>query len=162
MESPGRTPFARIVALGNPDRGDDAAALEVASRFRDQASVILAGRPGAGLLDLLPPEDTCLLLDVTWSGSPPGTLHRIPLADLAAAPLPDTRISSHGFGPGEALELARSLGRPLPNGLFLGIEGESYDLGMGISSAVRGALPRLEAAVRDFLASLHGDAVPGE
>jgi hydrogenase maturation protease len=146
----------RIVALGNPDRGDDGAALAVADRFRDEADVVLAGRPGAGLLDLLPSEERCILMDVVASGSPPGTLHRIPLDQLTRGVLPDSPMSSHGFGPGEALSLARALGRPLPGGLFLGIEGEAYGLGEGLSPAVRESLPRLEEAVRQGLAALRG------
>lgn len=145
---------ARIVAMGNPDRGDDGAALAVAARFRDREGirVILAGRPGPDLLDLLPTRERCLLLDVTWSRSPPGTIHRIPLAHLDPHSLPDARLSSHGFGPGEVLALARALERPLPPGLFLGIEGRSYDVGQELSPEVQKALPRLEREVRRFLA----------
>lgn len=145
----------RIVALGNPDRGDDGAVLLVASRFVDdpRALIVLAGRPGVDLLDLLPAGERCLLMDVTWSGSPPGTIHRIPLNELVPAVLPDQRVSSHGFGPGEALSLARALGRPLPRGLFLGIEGRSYDPGHELSPEVREALPKLEQEVRRFLPS---------
>lgn len=142
-----------MIALGNPDRGDDGAALLVASRFMDdpRAAVVLAGRPGAGLLDLLPARGRCLLMDVTLSGSPPGTIHRIPLQELDPAALPDLRVSSHGFGPGEALSLAGVLGRPRPPGLFLGIEGEIYDPGSEMSPEVRRALPMLEKEVHRFL-----------
>jgi hydrogenase maturation protease len=144
----------RIVALGNQDRGDDGAALLVAERFSDAASVIMAGRPGSGLIDLLSPCQSCILLDVTSSGAPAGTIHQIPLDDLNPATLPDARVSSHGFGPGEALALARTLGRQLPNGYFIGIEGECYDLGTGLSPAVEGALPLFEEKIRRALESL--------
>jgi hydrogenase maturation protease len=125
----------------------------VAARFREEVPVFLAGRPGPGLLDLLPPAEPCLLLDVTSSGSPPGTIHRIPLEALSVGSLPDARVSSHGFGPGETLALARAVGRPLPPGFFLGIEGSSYGIGEGLSEEVERALPGLEAAVREHLAA---------
>ena len=143
----------RMVALGNPDRGDDGAALLVASRFVDdpRVVVVLAGRPGVDLLNLLPARDRCLLMDVTWSDSPPGTIHRLPLNELDPAVLPDLRVSSHGFGPGEALCLARALGNPLPHGLFLGLEGQTYHPGHGLSPEVRRALPKLEKEVHRFL-----------
>ncbi len=143
-----------IVALGNPDRGDDGAVLRVAARFQGEAPVVLAGRPGASLLDLLSPERDTILLDVVRSGSTPGTLHRIPLSELDPDLLPDLRVSSHGFGPGEAIALARALGRPLPGGVFLGIEGEHFEPGRDLSPAVRQALPRLEEAVREMLAAM--------
>ena len=133
------------------DRGDDGAALLVAGRFRDVVSVIMAGRPGAGLLELLPPDQGCILLDVTSSGAPAGTLHRFALDELNPATLPDAHVSSHGFGPSEALDLGRTLGRPLPQGYFIGIEGGCYDLGSGLSPAVEEALPRFEGLVREAL-----------
>lgn len=142
------------MALGNPDRGDDGAALAVAERLQEETTVILAGRPGPQLLDLLPEDDPCILLDVTWSGAPPGTLVRIPLAELTPGLLPDLRVSSHGFGPGEALALARALGRRLPPGVFLGIEGESYEMGAGPSPAVLARLPELEDRVRASICAM--------
>lgn len=141
----------RIVALGNPDRGDDGAAMLVASRFQGRVPVVLAGRPGPGLLDLMVPSEWCLLLDVTYSGSPPGTLHGIPLEELTPETLPDARVSSHGFGPGEALALGRALGRKLPRGLFLGIEGKDFQLGGAMSGEVLESLDRLEALVDQAL-----------
>ena len=146
----------RIVALGNQDRGDDGAALLVAARFETEASVVLAGRPGPGLLELLPPDRACLLLDVTSSGAPPGTLHQFPLEGLKAGLLPDARISSHGFGPGETLALARTLGHQLPQGYFIGIEGGSFGLGTSLSPEVAGALCRFEERVRITLIALLG------
>jgi len=148
-----RTSFAalRIIALGNPDRGDDGAALLVASRFQGRVPVILAGRPGMGLLDLMSPSRRCILLDVTRTGSPPGTIHRIPLEDLTPDSLPDARVSSHGLGPGEALALGRALGRDLPEGVFIGIEGEDFGQGARLSGTVRRNLVRLEEMTRTCL-----------
>ena len=146
----------RIVALGNPDRGDDGAAMAVATLLQDEVPVILAGRPGPALLDLLPEDEVCILMDVTWSGAPPGTLHRIPLHELTPSLLPDLRVSSHGFGPGEALALARALGRKLPTGCFVGIEGERYGLGEELSPAVREGLMAMEGKVREVMGELAG------
>ena len=144
----------RVVALGNPDRGDDGAAILAARELGEDAETILAGRPGADLLELLTPERPCILVDVTVSGSPPGTLHQVPLEKLSPDILPDLRLSTHGFGPGEALALARTLGRPLPRGVFLGIEGESFHLGADLSPAVEAGLPRLESRIRQALEEL--------
>ena len=146
----------RVVVLGNRDRGDDAAALLAADDLRGEARVILAGRPGLALIDLLPPEERCILLDVTVSGSPPGTIHDLPLQDLAPDLLPDLRVSSHGYGPGEALALARALGRRLPVGSFLGIEGEAFELGADLSPAVEFALPTFRGRVRRSLKRVKG------
>jgi hydrogenase maturation protease len=141
----------QIVALGSPDRGDDGAALLIAERFTGKVPVVLAGRPGAALLDLLQDDRFCVLLDVTVTGARPGTVHSIPLASLRPGVLPDARVSSHGFGPAEAMALARALGRPLTRGHFVGIEGESFEFGASLSHDVRSGLDRFEDAVREQL-----------
>ncbi len=148
----------RIVALGNPDRGDDGAALRVAANLHDEAPVYLAGRPGVGLLHLLPPNDLVLLLDVTVSGAPPGTLHLLRLETLSPQLLPDRRVSSHGFGAAEALALARALGLPFARGFFLGIEGASFDIGSSFSPQVEAVLPLAEAKARSALHQLRTGA----
>jgi hydrogenase maturation protease len=123
--------------------------------------LILEGRPGAELLDLLSSGRPCILLDVVVSGSPPGAIHEIPLEDLSPEILPDLRVSSHGFGPGEAVALHGALGRPLPPGFFLGIEGASFEIGAGLSPAVEEALSSLDARVRRSLEVLRGHS-PGD
>ena len=144
----------RIVALGNPDRGDDGAAMSLAKRMQGEVPVFLAGRAGVNLLDLLPPHDPCILLDVVVSGAPPGTLHRFPLEVLPSAALAGSPPAAHGFGAGEALSLLRCLGRSLPPGIFLGIEGGSFGMGEGLSPLLEERLQALEGALREAVAAL--------
>lgn len=167
-DRPGGRRRVRIVALGNPDRGDDGAALALAAGLRElleggggdrdpndgmpgQVTVVMAGKPGPGLLDLLPPEEFCILLDATCTGVPPGTIYKIPLGEVTTDLLPDLRVSSHGFGPGEALALGRALGRTLPPGYFLGIEGKRYGPGEELSLEVLAALPGCRESVLKIL-----------
>lgn len=148
----------RVVALGNPDRGDDGAALRVAENLRAEALVCLAGRPGVGLLHLLFPGGPVLLMDVTVTGAPPGTIHLHPLETLDPLLLPDGRVSSHGFGVADALALARTLSLPFPPGLFLGIEGISFVPGGDLSPQVKAVLPLAEAEARSALRQLREKA----
>jgi hydrogenase maturation protease len=164
-----------VLALGNPDRGDDGAALAAAERLRDAwrpenraaedrargespagppPEIVAAGRPGVGLLDLLRGNGPVLLMDVTCSGEPAGTVRHVPLQDLTSGLLPDLRASSHGFGAGEAVALARALGRRLPPGYFLGIEGSSYGLGEGISGTVQERLGILVDRARALIGEM--------
>ncbi|MBI4604875.1 MAG: hypothetical protein HY721_23175, partial [Planctomycetes bacterium] len=46
-----REPRTRVVALGNEDARVDGAALAAAARLPPGLEVVLAGRPGLGLLD---------------------------------------------------------------------------------------------------------------
>lgn len=146
----------RIIALGNDMAGDDAAALDVVRRLEarlvatgsdGELDMILAGRPGADLLDLLPADVPTVLVDVTRSGAAPGTIFNLGLDELNDAITGERHVSSHGFGPGDALRLGKALGRALPQGRFVGVEGRRFEAGAGMSAEVAGALDATIAAV---------------
>lgn len=137
----------RVIALGNAVRGDDGAALLIAARIpADQAEVLLAGRPGPGLLDLFDPATPTVLLDVVSAGLAPGTLVRLDLAAVPDAAVAGGRASTHGLGPAHALQLGRALGRELPRGWFVGVEGASFEPGAPLSPEVEQALDAFYAA----------------
>jgi len=143
----------RVLCLGNPHASDDGAAFAVADALADP-SVVRAGRPGPGLLDLLEGDAPVVLVDATRTGAPAGTLHRLDLAALAGASVAQPNVSSHGFGPAEALQLGQALGRPTPRGRFVGLEGERFEPGSELSPAVQRALPAFVEAVREAIATL--------
>jgi hydrogenase maturation protease len=81
------------------------------------------------------------------SGAPAGTIRRIVVAD---EPLPPElrRASTHLLGVGEAVELARALGR-LPNDVVVyAIEGERWQAGAELSAAVAAAAAEVAAAIQ--------------
>ena len=143
----------RVICLGNPHASDDGAVLRAVEQL-DALNVIRGGRPGAALLDMLDGDDPVVLVDVTQSGAAPGTVIRLPLAELVSLAVTGSNVSSHGFGPGETLKLGATLGRPLPTGVFVGIEGTHFEVGEGLSEAVEAALPRLCQEIRDAVSSL--------
>jgi hydrogenase maturation protease len=136
----------RVVVLGSPHGGDDEAALLAADGLPDGLEVVRAGRPGAGLLDLLEGGAPTVLVDVVRA-SPAGRVVTCPLADLPDAAHASPHLSSHGFGAGEALRLGRVLGRALPPGVFVGITGERFGVGEAPSPEVTAALDALRAAI---------------
>ena len=144
----------RIIALGNEDAGDDAAAIQAARALEGKFAVTIAGRPGAGLLELLEPRGhpgPTVLVDVTRSGQAPGRIVSLPLAAIASASIIEPQVSSHGFGPGEALRLAAALGRERAPGHFVGIEGLRFEAGQPLSAPV-------SAAMHDFIAAIRSAA----
>jgi hydrogenase maturation protease len=126
-----QTPSILIVGIGSPF-GDDAAGLEAARRLVSAAllgaRVTAADRPGVDLLDMLDGADAVILIDAVRSGGLPGKIHDLDLADVSA--LSPALVSSHGLGVGEAIELARRLGRLPARARLLGIE--VSDRGKGI------------------------------
>ena len=139
----------RVIALGSPVAGDDAAALRVLDSLTLDVDRIPAGRPGPGLLDLLSPDEPTVLIDVIRAGLDPGSIVTLPLEELIDATISDKQVSSHGFGPSEALRLGKALGRSFPPGQFVGIEGECFETGIGLSDRVRDALPAYGRAVEE-------------
>lgn len=147
----------RVIALGSRTACDDEAGLLAAEQLETRAEVVLAGRPGPGLIDLLEAGRPTVLVDVVAAaGLAPGALLEVPLQDLTDATLTGRPVSSHGLGPSEALRLARTLGRALPRGTFVGIQGENLRPGRGMSQAVTEALPRLVSTVDAAITRLQG------
>jgi len=147
-----------VIALGSRTACDDEAALLAAERLAGRAlpgaRVVLAGRPGPGLVDLLDPAQPTVLLDVIAAGLRGGEVIRLPLRELPGAAVAGRPLSSHGFGPAEALRLAQSLGRALPEGVFIGIEGVRLTPGAGLDPAVRDGIEALADAAAQAVREL--------
>ncbi len=134
-----------VIGAGNELRRDDGAGLAAARRLRSAGLEALeAGNDLALLARLWEGRDRVMIIDAVRTGGDAGTLHRF---DAAAGPLPAIfdRSSTHGFGVGEAIELARVLGR-LPASLVLyGIEGADFGPGEGLSPEVEQAVQAVAA-----------------
>ncbi|MCA9704403.1 MAG: hydrogenase maturation protease [Myxococcales bacterium] len=154
-----------VIALGSRTACDDEAALLAAERLGERtgsaARIVLAGRPGPGLVDLLEPTVPTVVLDVVSAGRPAGEVIRLSLSAVTEAAVAGRPLSSHGFGPAEALRLAQSLGRPLPPGVLVGLQARSLTPGAGMSPAVREAIPALVEAAAAAVAEL-SSAAPRE
>ena len=149
---PGR-PRTLIIGLGNEYRRDDAVGLVVARRLREAAPesvrVLEESGEGAALLESWQDADTVILIDAVHSGARPGTIHRL---DASVQPIAKKffRFSTHAFGLAEAVELARALGR-LPQRLIVyGVEGKSFEAGVGLS-------PEVEAAAQEVVERVLGE-----
>jgi len=129
-----------IVGVGNRDRGDDAAGPMVAEHLAARGmTAIEHSHDGAALIDAWEGAEKVVLVDAMRSGAPPGTIRRF---DAGKGRLPKGAfgVSSHLFGPAEAIETARALGRLPPKVVVFGIEGGSYGFGDPLTPAVHEAL----------------------
>ena len=126
-----------MIGVGNAWRRDDGAGPALARRCRARHTA-----DPAELLDLWEGATWAVVVDAAASGAAPGTVHRF---DAVAGPLPAGRTpaSTHAFGVGDAVELARALDR-LPARLdVLAIEGEDFGPGTGLTAAVARAVDAL-------------------
>jgi hydrogenase maturation protease len=135
-------PGVLVIGVGNEHRGDDAVGLIVARRLRDAVpdgvAIVEASGDCATLIESWAAADAVLLIDAVSSGGVPGAIQRL---DGRAHPIPANsfRYSTHAFGVGEAVELARALGR-LPGQIVIyGIEGKTFERGDALSVEVEEA-----------------------
>lgn len=146
-----------VIGIGNAMRGDDAAGVQVARRM--QASTGQSGRCGArievralegetlALLDAWEGAEAVVLIDAVRSGRAAGTIQRV---DASSGPLPESlrgSSSTHAVGVGDAIELARALGRLPRRVVLFGVEGHCFDTGARLSPAVATAAAQLPATV---------------
>jgi hydrogenase maturation protease len=150
-------PRVLVLGVGNAFRGDDAVRLVVAQRIQQHplggVTIVSTAGEGAALLALWQDTDAVVLVDAVWTGARPGTLHRF---TVGTQPLPAvfSRVSTHAFGVAEAIELARAL-QPLPPVFVIyGVEGATFEPGVGLSAAVAAAVPQAVARVRQELLTL--------
>jgi len=142
-----------IIGLGNEYRRDDAVGLVVARRVKEAAPehvrVLEESGEGAALIESWKDADAVILIDAVHSGAGPGILHRL---DAHAQPMP-TRFfhySTHAFSVAEAIELARALGQLPPCLIVYGIEGKTFEAGLGLS-------PEVEKAAQKVVDRVLGD-----
>jgi len=140
-----------VIGLGNEFRHDDAAGLIVARRLRELGLPAEEhDRDPVALINRWTGETGVILVDAVYSGTAPGTLHRI---DMSASRLPREPFlrSTHAFRLVEAVELSRVVGTLPPHIFFFGVEGMDFTPGIGVSAEVESALPILTQEVLSLI-----------
>jgi hydrogenase maturation protease len=133
---------AVIVGLGNEYRSDDAVGVIVARRVVATSPSTVDLGPIGEPLELLNRWDgatIAVVIDATRSGSPPGTLRVLDLDEHDTATNIDASggwASTHGLNVIEVYQLARVLGSAPAHLVVVGIEGEHFEDGLGLSPPV--------------------------
>lgn len=141
-----------VIGVGNALRRDDAAGLAVAERVRAQSppdvAVHVCEQEPSRLVDAFGDADVAFVVDAVSTGAPPGTIHRF---DASDGPIPsrELRSSTHALGIGEALELARALGRLPSRTVLFGVEGGDFIAGEGMTPEVEAGVAEASAKVLD-------------
>jgi hydrogenase maturation protease len=152
-----------VVGVGNEYRRDDGVGLAVAALLRDRvpAGVEVVGceLEPSRLLDAWQGAQAALVVDAVRSGAEPGTLHRF---DAGRSPVPAAvfRSSTHAFGVGEAVELARALGTLPRRVVVFGVEGSEFAAGQGLTSRVEAAVEPAATAMLNELEQLLREEEP--
>ncbi len=146
-----------VIGVGNTFRGDDAVGLAVVDRLRalvpEGVDVIPCEQEPSRLMEAWENAPAAFVVDAVTSGAVPGTLIRFDASETAV-PAQAFRSSTHAFGIGEAIELARALGRMPARVVVYGVEGEEFQSGEGMTPRVEAAVEPAVSAVLDDLARL--------
>ena len=147
-----QAPLVTVIAVGNPYRRDDGVGAAVLAAVRESLGpnplvrlVELDGEP-VRVVQAWEGSPLVWLVDATSSDRPSGSLH-----ELDARRLGDGDSSWSGIGGGhalglrEAIEFAAALDRFPAELRLLGIEGETFDHGEGLTPAVSRAVPAAAA-----------------
>jgi hydrogenase maturation protease len=133
--------------------------IAVAERLRgrvpEDVSVVECEQEPSRLLDAWAAADVAFVVDACSTGGAPGTVHRF---DASGEPLPTRvfRSSTHAFGVGDAVELARALGRLPQRVVIYGVEGGQFTAGAGLSPEVAAAAAHVaEEVVRELRGEGH-------
>ena len=142
-----------VIGVGNELRGDDGAGLAVARRLargtrptgsrcveQQGEPIDAAGRRWAG-------ADAVVIVDAialrrAGRHDPPGRRDR-----RAVSPRAARDASTHAIGLGDAIELARTLGRLPARIVVHAVEGRRFDAGIGLSVEIEAAVIALADAV---------------
>lgn len=147
-----------VIGMGNPFRRDDGVGPAVIEAVRTQvpADTVLTVSDGepVRILDLWHRHDQVVVVEAVHAhpGQPGRLLTlRADQAERAAV----GSASTHALGLGETFALAAALGR-MPRALVVhAVEGADFTLGVGLSPAVRTALPELTRRVADSIRKAH-------
>jgi hydrogenase maturation protease len=148
-----------IIGIGNYYRGDDAVGILISRSLKEKAPgsflIIEESGEGAALMESWKGFAKVILIDAVSSGSSPGTIHRL---DAGQEKIPSDffHYSTHAFSVAEAVEMARALGELPPRVIIYGIEGKSYQAGIGLSSEVSEAISKVAEMILEDVNLLNG------
>jgi hydrogenase maturation protease len=145
-------PAVTVFGLGNILMRDDALgsyairALEAEWEFPPEVQVLDAGTPGLELSTILEDCGAIVVVDTVRAQGEPGEVRLYRREELLKHP-PAQRITPHDPGLKETLLTLELLGESPPDVLVVGVIPDRVDYGVGLTDAVRDAVPRAIGAI---------------
>lgn len=161
-----------VAGIGNIFFADDGFGVEVAQRLAtrswpDEARIVDFGIRGLDLAyALLDGYELVILVDAAPRGGLPGTLYVIEPEQASSSDKPICTLEMHGMNPWKVLQMAATLGGPLPRVLVVGCEPtppeDPEDMQMGLSPPVAAAVDEAVRLVESLVAEQLSSASPAE
>jgi hydrogenase maturation protease len=153
-----------VTAVGSVFRHDDGAGPAVLDMARPCLGHVEVVRSLSSPFDLVGTWDgaeLAVVVDALRAGGPAGTVHVVEVCpeEPRAPALRSSRTSSHGIGVVEVLRLSRACGTAPRRVLLVGVTGEEFGPGVGLSPTVAQAVARAAEVVVD---AVSGTIDPGQ
>ena len=152
MESPGASASVTVLGLGSVLEGDDALGPFVVRRllsaydFQPDVAVLDIGTPGLELSPGIGCEDALIVVDTVLADGPPGAL-RLYRREALLHHMPEEPVRSDDPDLQETLLMLGFPDHSPADVLVVGVIPGRTESGVGLSDAVRDAVPRVMAAV---------------
>jgi hydrogenase maturation protease len=129
-----------ILGVGNLLRKDDGVGVQAVQRLQalplpGGVTVVDAGTAGVGLVDILEGYERAVIIDAADMGLQPGSVAKF-RPEATQFRTPDFQLSMHSADVAGALELARALGRQLPELAVIGVQPRDTTWGTEMSVEV--------------------------
>jgi len=144
-----------IIGCGNTNRSDDGVGVWVIRELERRGvpvgvRLVDAGTGGMDVMFHLEGVRRVILIDAAQTGAAPGTIYKVPGAELAALPLP-TNLTLHSFRWEHALAVGRMIYKehfPTDISVYL-IQAASLEYGLELSQAVSAAAEQAATLIAD-------------
>lgn len=159
-------PPVLVLGLGNPLLADDGLGLELLEALRgafegdERVELVDGGTQGLALLGRLAGRHALLLLDAVSRGGPPGSVHMLLEPWRAPVPRPPGPAGAHGANASELLAAALLTGSLPASTVLVGLEPGRLSTAIGLSPAVREAMPRAATLAGRVLRRMLAGEVP--
>ena len=142
-----------VAGVGSEYRRDDGAGPAVAAQVVKEAPATRDIGPVVDPLDLLGRWDSAnlaIVIDAMVSGATPGTVRVLELTgtDVSSSP---AATSTHGISLSGVLRLAQAIDQAPGRVVVVGIEGDDFGRGLGLSPVVAAAIPMAVRTVVDLI-----------
>lgn len=147
--------FIKVLGIGSPF-GDDQVGWRVAEALKDQISVhdnisqyvIIEShdRPGVRLIELMNEASTIFIIDAVKSNSKPGTIFRFKNNEIFES---ENRLSTHGIGISQALQLGYALDALPDNIILYGVGVDIIEFGTTLSQPVERAIIKVVTRLKN-------------
>ncbi|MCX7831913.1 MAG: hydrogenase maturation protease [Actinobacteria bacterium] len=152
-----------ILGVGNLLLSDEGAGIHTVEilkqKVRHKSIEIIDGATlGLDLFGLFDDAQKIWIVDCVKGGGEPGSVYKFGLESVKKK-IPDLKLSMHDFNIIDVIELAKALGKDIPEITFYGIEPKTLEWGDKPSAEVRSGIEKAVQMIIDDLKSEFGEEV---